>query len=76
MKIPKVCFAISQIAILLLTLSCSNSEDPNEKGAIKKTQDKIAQEATSYIKEPINKAKIASELADEHNQQIKDAQKQ
>lgn len=76
MKISKVCFVISQLAILLLTFSCSNSEDSNEKGVIKETQDKIAQEAINYIKVPLDQAKVAAELANERTHQIEEAQKQ
>lgn len=76
MKIPKVCFLNSQVAILLLTLSCSNSEDSKEKGVIKETQDKIAQDAVNYIKDPLDQAKAASKLANEHTRQIEEAQKQ
>ncbi len=75
MKITKVRFVVSQVAILLLTLSCSNSEDSNEKGVIKETQDKIAQEAINYIKVPLDQAKEAGKLANEHNRQIEEALK-
>jgi hypothetical protein len=74
MKIPHICFVISQIAILLLAISCSNSEDSNEKGVIKEKQDKIAQEMVDYIQVPLEQAKAASELANEHNRQIEEAQ--
>jgi len=76
MKILKVSFLISQVAILLLTLSCSNSEDSNEKGVIKETQGKIAQDAVNYIKDPLDQAKAASKLANEHTRQIEEAQEQ
>ncbi len=56
-------------------LSCSNSEDSNEKSVIKETQDKIAQEAINYIKVPLDQAKEAGKLANEHNRQIEEALK-
>lgn len=70
----RIGFIISQIAVLFLTVSCSSSEDFNETGVIKETQDRIAQEAIDYIKGPINQAKTASKLANEHNRQIEKAQ--
>jgi len=42
-----------------LTVSCSDSEDTSEKGSLKETQDKIAEEAVDYIKVPLDKAKEA-----------------
>lgn len=72
MKILKVCFAISQMAILLMTISCSNSEDSGEKGVVKETQDKIAQDAVNYIKDPLEQAKAASKLANEHARQVEE----
>jgi hypothetical protein len=74
MKMLKICFVISQLFILLLTISCSNSEDSNEKGVLKETQDKIAQDAINNIKVPLDQAKAASKLAKEHNRQIGEAQ--
>ncbi|MCP4338815.1 MAG: hypothetical protein GY799_07980 [Desulfobulbaceae bacterium] len=74
MKTLKFCFVISQAFILLLTISCSNSEDSNEKGVIKETQDKIAQDAINNIKDPLDQAKTARKLANEHTRQIEKAQ--
>lgn len=74
MQSPKICFVISLVAILLLTISCSDSENSNEKGVLKETQDKIAQDAINNIKVPLDKAKRASKLANEHNLKIEEAQ--
>jgi len=76
MKILKICFILSQAIVLLLTISCSSSEESNEKGAIEKKQDEIAQSAVSSIKDPLERAKAVGELANERTQQIEEAQKQ
>ncbi|BHH83776.1 hypothetical protein LA52FAK_20650 [Desulforhopalus sp. 52FAK] len=57
-------------------VSCSGPEDTGEKGSLKETQDKIAQEAVDYIKDPLDKAKETAELANQHTQQVKDAETQ
>ncbi len=69
-------FYLLQIIVLSLTVSCSDHEDTSDKGGLKETQDKIAQEAVDYIKGPLDKAKEASELANRHNQQVKEAENQ
>ena len=69
-------FYLLQIIVLSLTVSCSDSEETSEKGSLKETQDKIAQEAVDYIKVPLDKAKEASELANRHTQQVKEAEDQ
>lgn len=76
MKTIKICFIISQAAVLLLTISCSSSEESSEKGAIAKKQDEIAQRAVRSIKDPLERAKAVGELANERTQQIEEAQKQ
>lgn len=76
MKILKFSFLISQVAILLLTISCSNSEDSKEKGVVRDTQDKIAEDAVKYIKDPLDQAKTVSKLTDDRVRQIEEAQKQ
>ena len=69
-------FYLLQIIVLSLTVSCSDSEDTSEKRSLKETQDKIAQEAADYIKVPLDKAKEASEFANRHTQQVKEAENQ
>ena len=62
MKLKGVCLYTLLVAVLLLTISCSNSEEPGEKNVIRETQDKVAQKATNSIKDPVDKAKMAAEL--------------
>lgn len=69
-------FYILQIVVLSLVVSCSDPEETSEKGSIKETQDKIAQEAVDYIKDPLDKAKEAAELANQQTQRVKDAETQ
>ncbi len=76
MKILKIWFILSQAVVLLLTISCSSSEESNEKGAIAKKQDEIAQSAVRSIKDPLEQAKAVGELSNERTQQIEEAQKQ
>lgn len=76
MKILKFSFLISQVAVLLLTISCSNSEDSKEKGVVRETQDKIAKDAVNYIKEPLDQAKAVSKLANDRIRKIEESQKQ
>ncbi len=71
MTLPQNTFLISRLAIVQSTKTCSHF---NEKGVIKETQDKIAQKATNNIKDPVDKAKIAAELINEHNQKVEEGQ--
>ena len=74
MKLKGVCFYIILVTVLLLTISCSNSEDPGEKGIIRETQDNVAEKVTNSIKDPVDKAKMAAELIDQHNQKVEEGQ--
>jgi uncharacterized lipoprotein YmbA len=57
--------------VLLMLAACSNSEDQKEKGSIRQTTDKIANEATGSIKTPIEQAELAKRLAEQHNAALK-----
>lgn len=74
MKLKGVCLYIILVTVLLLTISCSNSEDPGEKGIIRETQDNVAEKVTNSIKDPVDKAKMAAELIDQHNQKVEEGQ--
>ena len=76
MSISKVCIVSLGAAILAQTVSCSNNEDSNEKGAIRKSTDKIALEATEMIRNPINEAKEVAELNTERAHQFEEATEQ
>ncbi len=73
MSIPKVYIIILVAALLALSVSCSDNEDSNEKSAIRKSTDKIAQEATEMIKNPINEAKEVAELSTDRAHQFEKA---
>jgi len=74
MKLQGVCLYILLVAVLLLTISCSNSEDPGEKSVVRETQDKVAEKVTNSIKDPVDKAKMAAELINQHNQKVEEGQ--
>ncbi len=57
----------------LLLSSCSSSEEPEKRGVIEQTTDKIAQKAISSIKTPIEQAKLAREIQESHNRDIEAA---
>ncbi len=64
--------AIVSALVVLLLSACSSSEDKTEQDSIKKTTDKIAHEAVDNIKAPIDQAKLAKELTEQHNSAIQD----
>jgi len=64
--------------VLLLVLfsilsSCSSSEEPEKTGIIKQTTDKIAQDTITSIKNPIEQAKLAKEIQENHNRKVQEA---
>lgn len=76
MNIIKSCITILQVAALSLTISCSNTEESDEKNVIKKTTDKIAHDGVDLIKTPINKAKNVENLSNDRTREFKEAAKQ
>ena len=64
------------LVLLLCTLgACSNSDDEKEKGVIQQTTAGIAKEAVEMIKGPIEQAKLAKELSEQHNKIIEESVK-
>jgi hypothetical protein len=61
---------LSALTLIMLT-ACSNSEEPAGKDRIEQTTDKIAKEAVAAIKAPIDQAKTAKQLTDQHNDSVK-----
>jgi hypothetical protein len=61
---------ILSFVILVMLTACSSSEDQVEENRITETTDKIAHEAVNSIKTPINQAKLAKELTEQHNSAI------
>jgi hypothetical protein len=76
MDISKLSITILQVVLLALIISCSNTEESDEKNAINKTTDKIAHDAVDAIKKPINKAKNVEVLTNDRTREIKEAAKQ
>ena len=64
---PKIFLTILALIILC---ACSSSDEQAEKGRVKQTTDKIAHEAVSAIKTPIDRANMAKELAEQHNSAV------
>lgn len=58
------CFMIS---------SCSNSEEQKASDSIEKTTENIAREAVERIQAPIEKAKLAKKLQENHEREIEKA---
>lgn len=53
--------------LLFMIASCSDSDDKDKQSAVDKVTEKIAREAVSSIKTPIDKANIAKELIESNN---------
>lgn len=64
------------IFLTFVLSSCSSSEEQEEKGVIEQTTDAISQEAIDRIKTPIDQAKLAKELMENHNRTVEEAVKQ
>ena len=62
--------AVSCIMICFALAACSGSEEPDGQSKIKETQEKIAAEAVESIKTPIDQAKLARQLTEQHNQTV------
>jgi len=58
------------LMLMLAIAGCSNSDESGEKSKLAETQEKIANEAVEAIKTPIDQAKLAKELTEQHNQQV------
>ena len=63
----------AMILILFGISACSNSEDKEKVSTVAKATDKIAQEAISNIKTPIEKANMAKDQTEDHNKILKKA---
>jgi|GEM_PF-1209034 len=66
----------AMILFLFSISACSNSEDKEKVSVASKTSDKIAQEAISNIRTPIEKANMAKDQTEDHNMSLKEAAKQ
>lgn len=59
--------AISFTLIVLMLAACSSPDEKDKAPAQENSTDKIAQEAIMAIKTPIENAKLAKELIEQHN---------
>lgn len=51
-------------------LGCSDSDEPQKKSNLAEAQEKIAAEAVASIKTPIDQAKLAKELTEQHSKTV------
>ncbi len=72
----KTCFVILQTAAISLAVSCSNTDESNEKNSIEKTTDKIAKDAVDMINNPINEAKQVENVGNDQARKLEEAVKQ
>ncbi|GAB6194463.1 hypothetical protein [Desulfocastanea catecholica] len=76
MTLLRICLIASLTTILYSLLACSNSDEQNKEDVFEKTTDKIAREAIEGIRDPINKAKAVSKIAEDHTRGIKETTKE
>lgn len=74
--LTRTCFVLLQTAIIALAVSCSNTDESDEKSSVEKTTDKIAQDAVDMINKPINEAKQIENLGNDHALRLKEAANQ
>ena len=74
--LTKAFFLLLLTAAMLLAVSCSNTDESNEKNSIEKTTDKIAQDAVDMINNPINEAKQIENLGNDHARKLEEAARQ
>lgn len=74
--LAKTCFILLQTAALSLAVSCSNTDESNEKNSIEKITDKIAQDSVDMINNPINEAKHLEKLGNAHTLKLEEAANQ
>lgn len=70
MKITSVILA----ALILLLVGCSESDETEpEKGRIEQMTEKLGNDAARAIKDPLEKAKKAAALTEQHNKTVEEA---
>jgi len=60
------------LACAFLFFSCSGSDEKNEISELEEKQKQIAQETVEYIKTPLEKANLAKEISDDHNNMVEE----
>ena len=58
-----------------MIVSCSDSKEKDKQNAVERITERIANDAVSSIKTPIEKAKLAKEMVENHNSRVKEAEK-
>jgi len=58
--------------VLLVILSCSSSEEEEKASIVEETTNKISQDIVDSIKTPIEQAKLAKEIQENHNRRVQE----
>ncbi len=61
------------ILTAVILAACSADTDNDKKSAPKKITDKVAEKAVQQIQGPLDKARAAAAVTEEHNQRIEDS---
>jgi len=64
------------VFVLFMVVSCSDSNEKDKQSIIDKATEKIAREAVSSIKTPIDKANVAKELMENNTRATEKTLKQ
>lgn len=64
------------VVVAAMVAACSGPDEKAEKRTIKDGTDAIAQKGLEAIKTPLDKAKQAKELTEQHNRTVEEAAKQ
>jgi len=75
-KIVSILLCGLMVVLAANLLGCSGSDEPEKKSELAKKQEEIAAEAVASIKTPIDQAKLAKELTEQHNKDIEEKIKQ
>ncbi len=71
-----VCRLWVLIVAAIVLAACSSSDEDSSKNKIEETTDAVAQKDIESIKQPIEQAKHARELVEQHNKKVQEASKQ
>ena len=59
--------------LFFMIVSCSGSDEKDKESVINKTTEKIASEAISSIRTPIEKANLVKKLSEDHARVVEEA---
>lgn len=77
MKSRAITFAVLIVFLVSpLMMSCSDEKEKEEKGKIEQFTDKTADKGIEYIKTPLDSARKAQELANQHTEQMQELEEE